>query len=282
MTSSLTGDELMKTSFAPPTNANRPFLSMISAKPTSSYDNESSNFRGTSNTSSSAMTSSSAKNHTTSNCNESSNLDWTSNTSSSNSIIDISDDSEVDNDSNPNSPSNSIIVISDESDLDADGILPSLRNIELSEAQRENIMHIMQRPHTDAAVEIVEKFGIPMTVGKIQCLKPTVWLNDEVINFYIEMMSERVKSKGVYCFSSFFMIKLLEKDKFTYKRVSRWPKKAKVNVCELKKIFIPIHVPGHWAVVFIDVLNKEIYYYDSLQGDGKLYTSSALKVFTHY
>ena len=282
MTSSLTGDELMKTSFAPPTNAKRPFLSMISAKPTSSYGYESSNFRGTSNTSSSAIYSSSAMNHTTSNGNESSNLDWTSNTSSSNSIIDISDDSEVDNDSNPNSPSNSIIVISDESDLDADGILPSLRNIELSEAQRENIMHIMQRPHTDAAVEIVEKFGIPMTVGKIQCLKPTVWLNDEVINFYIEMMSERVKSKGVYCFSSFFMIKLLDKDKFTYKRVSRWPKKAKVNVCELKKIFIPIHVPGHWAVVFIDVLNKEIYYYDSLQGDGKLYTSSALKVFTHY
>ncbi len=83
MTSSLTGDELMKTSFAPPTNANRPFPSMISAKPTSSYGYESSNFRGTSNTSASAINSSSAMNHTTSNGNESSNLNWTSNTSSS-------------------------------------------------------------------------------------------------------------------------------------------------------------------------------------------------------
>ena len=58
MTSSLTGDELMKTSFVLPSNAKRPFLSMISAKPTTSYGNESSNFHGTSNSSFSAITSS--------------------------------------------------------------------------------------------------------------------------------------------------------------------------------------------------------------------------------
>jgi hypothetical protein len=201
---------------------------------------------------------------------------------SSNSIIEISDnDSEIDNDSN-NSSSNSVIVISDESDLDANGILPSLRNIELSEELIENIMHIMQRPDTDAGVIIVEKFAIPMTVGKIKCLRPTTWLNDEVINFYTEMMNERVKSKGVYCFSSFFMIKLLQNGKFTYKNVARWPKRAKVNVCELKKIFIPIHLPGHWAVVYIDVENKEIFYYDSLRGSGESFTSAALKVYMKY
>ena len=58
MTSSLTGDELMKTSFVLPSNAKRPFLSMISAKPTTSYGNGSSNFHGTSNSSFSAITSS--------------------------------------------------------------------------------------------------------------------------------------------------------------------------------------------------------------------------------
>ena len=98
----------------------------------------------------------------------------------------------------------------------------------------------------------------------------------------MSMFNEIASSCNPFSRSYIWFLTVSKKDKFTYKRVSRWPKKAKVNVCELKKIFIPIHVPGHWAVVFIDVLNKEIYYYDSLQGDGKLYTSSALKVFMHY
>jgi Ulp1 family protease len=106
----------------------------------------------------------------------------------------------------------------------------------------------MQRPITDAHVVIVEKFAIPMTVGKIQCLRPSVWLNDEVINFYCEMLMPK---RWVHCFSTFFFVKLLERGSFNYKRVARWTKK--LNVFALTKIFIPVHLPGHWAIIYIDV-----------------------------
>lgn len=29
------------------------------------------------------------------------------------------------------------------------------------------------------------------------------------------------------------------------------------------QVFFPVHLPGHWALVVVDVLNKEVKYLDS-------------------
>ena len=44
-----------------------------------------------------------------------------------------------------------------------------------------------------STVVVIHKFATPMTVEKLQCLRPNTWLNDEVINFYMQMI--RVKKK---------------------------------------------------------------------------------------
>ena len=70
----------------------------------------------------------------------------------------------------------------------------------------------------DDNVLLLEKFHIPMTSGKLKCLRTGKWLNDEVINMYCLLLKDwddrrcnaqhgnRLKS---WFFSSFFMEKLL-------------------------------------------------------------------------
>jgi Ulp1 family protease len=46
---------------------------------------------------------------------------------------------------------------------------------------------------------VIDKFKIPMTVSNIECLRPGIWLNDEVINFYMRML--QVRWSGCVCMS---------------------------------------------------------------------------------
>jgi hypothetical protein len=77
---------------------------------------------------------------------------------------------------------------------------------------------------------ICEKFKIPMTRSNISCLRPVTWLNDEVINFYLEMLAERdallcqsskTNRLSSHYFNTFFISKLLERGEFTYSNVRR-------------------------------------------------------------
>jgi hypothetical protein len=78
---------------------------------------------------------------------------------------------------------------------------------------------------------ICEKFKIPMTRSNISCLRPVTWLNDEVINFYLEMLAERdtllsenskTGRRTSHYFNTFFISKLLERGEFTYSNVRRY------------------------------------------------------------
>ena len=82
---------------------------------------------------------------------------------------------------------------------------------------------------------LIDKFKIDMTRTKISCLKPGTWLNDEVINFYGEMMMQ--EGGSVHSFSTFFMIRLYENENYTFKNVAKWTKK--VDIFRQKIVFIP-------------------------------------------
>jgi sentrin-specific protease 1 len=124
----------------------------------------------------------------------------------------------------------------------------------------------------------VNKFGVTITHAHIQCLIPTGWLNDETINFYMDMLNERSmrrsadltlpKQHRLSCrfFSTFFYKKLVgEKGGYKYANVLRWTKgKA---AFEYDHCFVPIHVNNsHWCLANINFRNKCILYYDSLSG----------------
>ena len=162
--------------------------------------------------------------------------------------------------------------------------LPSLRNISLTLEDRNTIQSILAGPESNDI--LVHKFGIDMSVSKFQRLRPVTWLDDSLIDFYVSLMllelqkSEIGRNERIHCFSTAFFAKLLEQNAFNYDLVHRWPKAAKAKIFELKKIFIPVHLPGHWVLVFIDMLKKAICYFCSLGGDGRHHTKSTLKVVT--
>lgn len=77
---------------------------------------------------------------------------------------------------------------------------------------------------------VIEKYDIPMNERKLSCLKPGVWLNDEVVNFYMCMLQERDAEvcsssnpprKPSHFFNSFFISKLYEGNQYNYKNVKR-------------------------------------------------------------
>jgi sentrin-specific protease 1 len=105
----------------------------------------------------------------------------------------------------------------------------------------------------------------------MKCLKPYTWLNDEMINFYMQMLLERNEKLHYldpsfprsHFFSSHFIGKMLEDGSYIYSKIKRWSKKF--DIFSLNKIFCPVNISNsHWtlAVVFMDL--QEIHYYDSM------------------
>lgn len=89
-----------------------------------------------------------------------------------------------------------------------------------------------------------------------------LYLNDDVINKYMDLINER-SPDTVYAFNTFFYLALSDKG---YSHIRRWTKK--IDIFSKKKIFIPIHIEeeNHWCLVCIDFREKAIKYYDSLGG----------------
>ncbi|NXG42227.1 SENP2 protease, partial [Psilopogon haemacephalus] len=97
-------------------------------------------------------------------------------------------------------------------------------------------------------------------------LREGQWLNDEVINFYLQLVVERSRKAGypsVHAFSTFFYTKLLSGG---HTAVRRWTKG--VDIFQKDLLLVPIHLTVHWALVVIDLRKKTISYYDSLGQRG--------------
>ena len=61
-------------------------------------------------------------------------------------------------------------------------------------------------------------------------LEPETWLNDEVVNFYFELLLDRATNKkdenllDIYCFNTFFCSTLRESG---FNKVKRWTKRVR-------------------------------------------------------
>uniref|UniRef100_A0A803XK66 Ubiquitin-like protease family profile domain-containing protein n=1 Tax=Meleagris gallopavo TaxID=9103 RepID=A0A803XK66_MELGA len=90
-------------------------------------------------------------------------------------------------------------------------------------------------------------FKLRLTREDIQTLDNFQWLNDEVINFYMNLLMERGKKENypsVYAFNTFFYPKLLSEG---YRAVKRWTRN--VNLFKQHIILVPIHLRSHWTLV---------------------------------
>uniref|UniRef100_A0A8C9EU86 SUMO specific peptidase 2 n=1 Tax=Pavo cristatus TaxID=9049 RepID=A0A8C9EU86_PAVCR len=109
-------------------------------------------------------------------------------------------------------------------------------------------------------------FKLKLTREDIQTLNDLHWLNDEVVNFYMNLLMERGKKEQyprVYAFSTFFYPRLLSEG---YRAVKRWTRN--VNLFKQDIILVPIHLRSHWTLVVVDLRKKTITYFDSFGKRG--------------
>ncbi|KAJ1524450.1 hypothetical protein ONE63_010947 [Megalurothrips usitatus] len=107
-------------------------------------------------------------------------------------------------------------------------------------------------------------FSLSIKGSDMRTLRPLTWLNDEVINFYMNLLIERGKQDNypsVYAFNTFFLPQLLSKG---YDSLKRWTKKVDVFAHDF--VLVPVHRGMHWCMAIIDMKEKVIRYYDSLDG----------------
>jgi len=101
-------------------------------------------------------------------------------------------------------------------------------------------------------MEFTEDFHLENDYGHL-------YLNDEVINQYMDLISKR-SPKTVYAFNTFFYEALSNKG---YSNVCRWTKK--IDIFSKTKLFIPILFKNsHWCLVYVSFAEKYIKYYDSM------------------
>ncbi|XP_043269143.1 putative ubiquitin-like-specific protease 1B [Venturia canescens] len=96
----------------------------------------------------------------------------------------------------------------------------------------------------------------------LETLNGTNWLNDEVINNYLELISD----EKTYAMSSFFFPRLHVNG---YEAVKRWTRK--VNIFKFEKMIVPINLGNHWCLAVIDFLARNIVYYDSFGRENPKY-----------
>lgn len=112
-----------------------------------------------------------------------------------------------------------------------------------------------------------EKISGEITRKDLLTLKGLDWLNDEVINFYMNLICERARNDEnlpkVYAFNTFFYPTLSSKG---YTSVRRWTRRVDIFSYEL--LLVPVHLGAHWCLAVVDFANKVIDYYDSMGGSN--------------
>ena len=123
----------------------------------------------------------------------------------------------------------------------------------LSDDEEESVTDTFDR-HTDRDLVYHTNFGIDVTPNMLSCLIGTTWLNEEVINYFLNLLSERSRIISlllaklmpplhcvkVFCHTTYFFEKLAGTG-YNYSNVSRWTK----NVCLWNYdlvLLLPIHL----------------------------------------
>uniref|UniRef100_A0A1A9W530 Ubiquitin-like protease family profile domain-containing protein n=1 Tax=Glossina brevipalpis TaxID=37001 RepID=A0A1A9W530_9MUSC len=114
---------------------------------------------------------------------------------------------------------------------------------------------------------LVTKFNINITRGDIQTLCDSNWLNDKIIDFYMNLLVDRSEKKQysddlptVYAMSTAFLLRLRLSG---YDSVKRWTRKEDIFSKDI--LLIPINVAGtHWCIAIVQIKNHTIKCYDSM------------------
>eukprot|EP00668_Euglena_longa_P029672 GGOE01037036.1.p1 GENE.GGOE01037036.1~~GGOE01037036.1.p1 ORF type:complete len:622 (+),score=141.17 GGOE01037036.1:140-1867(+) len=118
---------------------------------------------------------------------------------------------------------------------------------------------------------MVNALGMKLLRKDLRTLAGLSWLNDEVINFYLELMRERSSQPGFpkcHFFNTFFYERLSSEGKgYHYGNVRRWTRK--VDIFGFDKVIVPIHLSVHWTAAVINFRDRRLEFYDSMGNPGR-------------
>ncbi|KAH9377653.1 hypothetical protein HPB48_000870 [Haemaphysalis longicornis] len=152
-----------------------------------------------------------------------------------------------------------------ESDADRRGFVP----LELTPPMLAEVSAVLQ---PEPAGEVLSSgFRLNITRSNMGTLNNGNWLNDEVINFYLNLIMERSATEKssengwprVYAFNTFFYPKLAASG---YAAVKRWTRS--VDLFSFDILLVPLHCTLHWCLAAVDFRKRSIGYYDSLVSKG--------------
>ncbi|KAM4624726.1 sentrin-specific protease 2 [Polymixia lowei] len=122
---------------------------------------------------------------------------------------------------------------------------------------------------SDPNLVLSAAFKLRITQRDLATLQEGSWLNDEVINFYLSLVTEQSSSQAgglrVYSFSTFFFPKLCGGgggQAGGHTAVKRWTKAVDIFLYDL--ILVPLHLGVHWAMAVIDFKSRTVRSYDSM------------------
>lgn len=138
-----------------------------------------------------------------------------------------------------------------------------------SQMHDQNIAHLQG----EETAEVVRGHRITVTTHDLRTLSKTSYLNDIIIDFYLQMIAlrsqeERFAQQGlpkVYSFSTHHLSTFRRRG---YAGVRSWTKG--VNVFNHELLLFPVHSSlgrlGHWTLIAVDTAAQRISHYDSLPG----------------
>jgi sentrin-specific protease 1 len=126
---------------------------------------------------------------------------------------------------------------------------------------------------------------LTVTRKDVSTMSTGQWLNDEMVNFTIGIMADRELARcdgagaqpRVHFFNTFFVEKLRGDDDMD--KLYKWTTKKNIgyDMLNCHKVIIPVHQGIHWTLVVMDLVDKKVYYYDSLQGNDPLLTEQLVR-----
>jgi hypothetical protein len=133
----------------------------------------------------------------------------------------------------------------------------------LSADQLQKVLKVWS-PSLPPSIVVSSRFQIDITVRDLQTLCDGHWLNDNVIDFYLSLISHT----GVFCWTTHFFTTLQAKG---YAGVARWARRKRVDLTATALVLVPINIMGtHWALAAVDNKARTFAYYDSLSLLGNL------------
>lgn len=115
-----------------------------------------------------------------------------------------------------------------------------------------------------------EGTNISLTAFDLATLDGENWLNDNIINVYLSLISQSDSCKMVQAFSTFFYVQLNTQNKESaHQNARRFLPKDK-NFMDFDLTLIPVHLCAHWILVIVQKVSANYYelqLYDPKYGD---------------